>query len=86
MNVASAGEVFTARAEGDRSGGLVDQVACVGTNNVNSENGIGFGVGEDFDGAVHLAEGSRAGIRAEWKSAPSKFCAEIFQFVLRFAN
>ena len=32
--------------------------------NMRAENAIGFGVGEDFDRAVYLAEGSRARIRA----------------------
>ena len=49
MNVASAGEVFTTCAEGDCRGGFVDQIASMGTENVNAENAIGFGIGENFD-------------------------------------
>src|SRR6266436_1225391 len=40
MGVASASEVFAARAKGDRGGGFVDQIARMGTDNVNAENAI----------------------------------------------
>ena len=49
MDVASSGEVFTARTEGNCSGGFVDQIARMRTENVNAEDPIGFGIGENFD-------------------------------------
>ena len=78
MNVTGPGEVFAAGAEGNRGSGFVDQVASVWANYMNAKNAIGFGVGQDFDGAVHLAQSACAGIRAERESALSILGAEVF--------
>ena len=79
MDVTGAGEIFAAGGEGNRDGGFVDEVAGVGSDDVDPFEAIGFGVGEDFNGAFDLAEGAGATVGAKGKNAFAILEARVFE-------
>ena len=86
MNMAGSREVLATCSKRDCGGGFVNQIAGMWANDVNSENAVRFGVGEDLHTALQLPKGSRARIRAEWKCSFAIFSPERFQFILGFAG
>ena len=69
MRLGIGAEAFAAGAEGNGHGGLVDQVARMGTQDVDAQDAVGEGVGEELDQAIGLAQGASAAAGAEWEDA-----------------
>ena len=67
MRMASAGEVFAASAEGNGRGGFVSQFARAWPENVNAQDAIRFGVGENLDKTFSLTKCSSTGIGSKRK-------------------
>lgn len=82
MGVAGTCEVFAGGSELDGGDDFGDEVSGAGPDNVDTEEAIGFGVGEDFDFAVDLAESAGASDAAEVEDA--LVVVGVFVFELLF--
>src|SRR5438105_6218314 len=85
MHVTGAGQIFGARAKRNSGGRFVDQIAGMWSKNVNTQYSIGFGVPQNFNETLDLAESSSASISAKGENALAIFNPKFSKLLFGFA-
>jgi hypothetical protein len=86
VGVAGAGDVFGTGAEGHGGRGFGDEVAGARADDVDAEDAVVLGVGEDFDFAVGVSQGAGAAVGEEGECAFFVRSVCLFELVFGFAD